>query len=717
MFRPSGLFKSVPCPRVSTCGLQNCLFSHQAAVVLEQSTVIPTSTSISTSSSSSTSISSSSKVARNERSPTPPPPPKRRRIDEAHHIKSTEAPSNPIIKSILKKPTPSPSSLSSPPPHPPSSSPSQQPPSSSLDSEAGRYIKLKTTDKKTGTITKTRIERAGPSFSSSSALRSSGPSSTTTTQSLRNLHTSSSSKTTQPSDPDATKLLLDFGKPKPGPPREPERLVPRTVPRSPTSFENRHNILVQLHKEFIRLDPDSQKTVLGKQRMIKLANDEEAASALKDVNTYKVVMRNRIFALGKMTPADFKKEVEAKEKERRKNELPDGNEELITGLTPEAEVTALGGYVASMLSQKASDYVVLPPSDEEIKKTREGLEAADGREECDRCKTRFQVLKEQDQGTKSWVTGGSCTHHYGRFVVENGRKTWGCCATAPGENPGCVEHTNHVFMVKSPIRLASVWQFVDTPSAPILSPSSETPPPPDKNIEKAICMDCEMAFTTKGFEVIRLTATRFPTYEPIVDILVQPYGEILDLNTRFSGVTQEQFDTALPYSSSSLPNKDDPKILLRASSPLEARDILFTHIDSSTIIIGHSLDNDLKCMRIIHPRVVDTALLYRHRAPGMRFSLKHLVRVHLGRYIQSNENAEGHDSMEDANEAGNLVRKKIQNDVKVGKIGKDGIWAGDVMYTFRNAGENSGNNNKQDGVVPAAAAAKQEARIAAAQVN
>lgn len=429
-------------------------------------------------------------------------------------------------------------------------------------------------------------------------------------------------------------------------------------------------------------------TVAGKQRMIKLANDEEAEWAIKDVHAYKGHMRNRIFSLMRMKPEDFKKEQEEKEKEkeRRRKNLPDGNEELITGLTPEAEVTALGGYVSTLLTLKAAEYVVLPPSEEDIRKTKEGLEAAEGREECDRCKTRFQVLQVRDSETGSWVTGGSCTHHYGRFVTEGGRKQWGCCSTPPGETPGCVEHTNHVFMVKSPVRLASIWQFVETPSAPALSPS-ETPAPSEtsKAIEKAICMDCEMAFTTKGFEVIRLTATRFPTYEPIVDILVQPYGEILDLNTRFSGVTQEQFDTALPYNPSAETNKD-PKILLRASSPLEAREILFTHIDSSTIIIGHSLDNDLKCMRIIHPRIVDTALLYRHRTPGMRFSLKYLVKTHLGRFIQTNENAEGHDSREDANEAGNLVRKRIQKDVKAGKIGKDGIWAGDVMYAFRNAG-------------------------------
>ncbi|KAK6332650.1 RNA exonuclease 3 [Orbilia blumenaviensis] len=693
MFRPSGLFKAVPCPKVSTCSLHNCLFSHQP--VVEQS-ALPSSSPPPYSLAPTTSVTVKSKsIARNERSPTPPPPPKRRKIDDGAQGKSVEAPSNPVIKSILKK-----SSDSSPSSSAESSSssirttatttrnraspPASSPPfPSSLDTEDGKYIKVQTTNKKTGIITKTRIERGGPSPLSSLSKTTSKP----VTQPVRSLHTSSSSKQSTPlPQPDVTKKLLDFGKTLP---REPERLIPRTVPRDPAGFEIRHKILAELHKQFMRLDPESQNTVAGKQRMIKLANDEEVAVALKavNVNIYRGIMKNRIFSLLKMNPADFKKEMEEEEKKKQREENPDPQEELVTGLKPEDEALALAGYVASFMTLKAFDYVVIPPSEEDIRKTKEGLVAAGGEEECDRCKARFKVLKEQDPATGLWVTGGSCTHHYGRCVINGGRRQWGCCGTAAGETSGCTEYQNHVFMVKSPVRLASIWQFVETPPpASLLSPPGSTDTPEVSKAEKAVCMDCEMAFTTKGFEVIRLTATRFPTYETIVDILVQPYGEVLDLNTRFSGVTQEQFDTALPYNPSA-PNSD-PKTLYRASSPLEAREILFKHIDSSTILIGHALDNDLKCMRIIHQRIVDTAVMYRHRTPGMRFSLKYLVKTHLGRFIQLNEGGKGHDSKEDANEAGNLVRKKIKNDVKLGKIGLDGIWKGDAQFKFQDTTEN-----------------------------
>jgi RNA exonuclease 1 len=55
------------------------------------------------------------------------------------------------------------------------------------------------------------------------------------------------------------------------------------------------------------------------------------------------------------------------------------------------------------------------------------------------------------------------------------------------------------------------------------------------------------------------------------------------------------------------------------------RAVLNTIIDSNTIIIGHSLENDLKTLRIIHGRCIDTALLLPHKAgKPYRRSLKEL---------------------------------------------------------------------------------------------
>ncbi|KAF3928720.1 hypothetical protein AA313_de0206387 [Arthrobotrys entomopaga] len=648
MFRPSGLFKTTTCPRISTCSLQNCLFSHKAAPVPAPSPP-PAPPMVAQA------PNPANNTSQNERSATAPPS-KRRRIDDESSIKPTEATSNsakPIIKSILKKPTPSNTATSnnssnvvrqSPSS---SSSPSQlYVPSSSIDTEDGRYF-----------------------------------------------------KNTAPADTpkkDVTKDLLDWGKPVATPAKkapEPERLVPRMVSRPPEQFETRLKVLTKLHEQYIRLDPQSQNTATGKQRLIKRVRDEEEEAALKHSKAYLGVMRNRIYALTKMSLQDYKKEVDEKRKEEEQKRAAEGGEVVDTGMAPEDEARAIGHYVHSSQLLKEYDYVMVPPSEQEISKANEGVVASAGDEECERCKSRFKMFPDGDVETGLYSSGGKCVHHWGKAWVPDrtiGQRQWTCCHQAIGETAGCVDHYTHVFLIKSPPRLANGWQFVETPA-----PSADPNPPSSKREkEKAVCLDCEMGFTTHGFEIIRLTATRFPTYEPIIDVLVQPFGKVLDLNSRFSGVTQAQWDSAPAYSTEKA-NEAADDVIAKAASPLQARDILFQHIDATSILIGHSLENDMKCLRVIHPRVVDTAILYMHRnGIGSRYSLKVLVKQHLGRFIQALDNDKGHDSKEDANEAGNLVRKRLMKDVKAGKVGKDGVWVAGASHQMNAAVLKEGSTSK-----------------------
>lgn len=67
-----------------------------------------------------------------------------------------------------------------------------------------------------------------------------------------------------------------------------------------------------------------------------------------------------------------------------------------------------------------------------------------------------------------------------------------------------------------------------------------------------------------------------------------------DFNTRFSGITEEEYK----------------KAMFPLASIRRSLDVL---INSETIIIGHALDNDLKTLRMIHNRCVDTAILFPHR--------------------------------------------------------------------------------------------------------
>lgn len=90
---------------------------------------------------------------------------------------------------------------------------------------------------------------------------------------------------------------------------------------------------------------------------------------------------------------------------------------------------------------------------------------------------------------------------------------------------------------------------------------------------------------------------------PILTIL-RPYR---DFNTRFSGITPELYSTSALQTLS------------------EIRKLLDELISSETILIGHALENDLKTLRMIHLKNVDTAVVFQHPAgPPYRRALRDL---------------------------------------------------------------------------------------------
>lgn len=82
-------------------------------------------------------------------------------------------------------------------------------------------------------------------------------------------------------------------------------------------------------------------------------------------------------------------------------------------------------------------------------------------------------------------------------------------------------------------------------------------------------------------------------------------------------------------------------------------------ITPHTILLGHSLDCDLAVLKIRHPLVIDTTVIYKHaRGPPYKPSLKWLTQKWLGRAIQNHEG--GHDSAEDARACIDLLKMKLQ---------------------------------------------------------
>ncbi|KAI6093249.1 hypothetical protein F4821DRAFT_266659 [Hypoxylon rubiginosum] len=155
-----------------------------------------------------------------------------------------------------------------------------------------------------------------------------------------------------------------------------------------------------------------------------------------------------------------------------------------------------------------------------------------------------------------------------------------------------------------------------------------------------LALDCEMCMT--GPEEFSLTRVSLINWDGtvVLDRLVKPDKPIIDYVTRYSGITEPM----LRYINTTL--QDVQAALLEILHP-------------RTILIGHSLDSDLKALQLTHPFIVDTALLFPHnRGPPLKNSLKFLAQRFLKREIQ--KGVAGHDSREDAKACLDLVKQKCE---------------------------------------------------------
>ena len=452
-------------------------------------------------------------------------------------------------------------------------------------------------------------------------------------------------------------------------PDVPTPLMPRKLVKEPATFTKRITLLKALHaymkpqndKIAKAVKPEIKALHLTPNQLIRLAVDEEEKIAKESGSVYENILKQRLVKLKAMTPELWVKErrvAVAKEKgEPPKKAQP---KKVDTGLTPREEIIFLSALNCPQTGLDAHGYVTKLPLPAELAEARRVYEAAGFWEECDRCSTRFQVFPERREEDGALTTGGQCSHHWGKRIFPKKTKnavpepTRLTCCNEPVGSPGCATHDTHVFNVKDTKRLSLIMPFMDTPENDKVSPHS------------AVCFDCEMGYTTNGLEMLRLTVISWPTHKPLIDVLVRPLGHILDVNTRFSGVTAEQFLNAKPYDPENpKPVRNDLRIV---DSPHKARDLFFAHVSPSTPVLGHALENDLNTIRIIHPTIIDTVLLYPTRQ-GLpyRHGLRNLAKMHLGEEIQQG-GAAGHDSFEDARTTGELVRFKIKEKWKVMKI-------------------------------------------------
>ncbi|XP_055014697.1 RNA exonuclease 5 [Boleophthalmus pectinirostris] len=166
-------------------------------------------------------------------------------------------------------------------------------------------------------------------------------------------------------------------------------------------------------------------------------------------------------------------------------------------------------------------------------------------------------------------------------------------------------------------------------------------------------LDCEMCLTDQGSELTRVSLVD-SSGTCVLDELVKPRNKIRNYLTQFSGVTQQML-----------------KPVETTLSQVQSR--LKSLLPRDAVLVGHSLENDLRALKMVHPHVIDTSLLYR-RHLGQRFKLKVLAETLLQKQIQT-EDRRGHDPCEDASAALELAQYFIsKGPLKIVEEHQEELW-------------------------------------------
>lgn len=155
-------------------------------------------------------------------------------------------------------------------------------------------------------------------------------------------------------------------------------------------------------------------------------------------------------------------------------------------------------------------------------------------------------------------------------------------------------------------------------------------------------LDCEMCITTVGLQVTKIGVVNVEGLT-VYETYIQPDHPIVDYVTQYSGVT--------------------PNDLKGVTTTLQdVQEFLLKLLNKNTILVGHGLENDLKMLRIVHDKVVDTSVVF-PRPDGRKRKLKDLITEFLHETIQDSN--KGHDCIEDARACMALMLWKIGVDQKL----------------------------------------------------
>lgn len=163
-------------------------------------------------------------------------------------------------------------------------------------------------------------------------------------------------------------------------------------------------------------------------------------------------------------------------------------------------------------------------------------------------------------------------------------------------------------------------------------------------------IDCEFCRSIDEEVLTRISVINYQE-EVVLDTYVKPDVPIVDYVTKYSGITEES--------------------LVDVTTKLEdVQEQILSIVSCDDILVGHSLHSDLKVLKISHPRIIDTSVIYDHnRGPPAKPALRILAKKHLDISIQQGEdNGTGHSSVEDAIACLKLLKLKLLKGLLFGKV-------------------------------------------------
>jgi RNA exonuclease 1 len=266
---------------------------------------------------------------------------------------------------------------------------------------------------------------------------------------------------------------------------------------------------------------------------------------------------------------------------------------------------------------------------------------------CMRCGRGFFVTSDGEYLTKE-----HCVYHWGKLNRSYDgayvKSEYSCC-NGDYWTSGCSSNSVHVWSGVSIGFNGPLDGYVHTQPAHLA----------DHANPGVYALDCEMCFTGRGLELTKVTVIGSDG-RMVYETFVRPEADIVDFNTRFSGITAKDLIHHSSHSNTSH-SSNTANGAIKTLKQVQKDLLEFIHAD--TILIGHSIDNDLRVLKIIHKTVVDTSISFPHYfGLPYRRSLKSLTKSCLKRDIQCSE--AGHSSFEDSRASLELILWRIRKDFR-----------------------------------------------------